>query len=125
MQTFLPYPDFILSSQCLDNKRLNKQIIEAQQIFTANHNFEHGIKSGWQNHPAVKMWRGYNKMLLKYREACLFEWRRRVFILMQPLIIVCSWISFHPGLGIKIFILAIKVTLLEKTPDIIGNFSRM
>lgn len=32
MQTFLPYPSFIKSAQCLDNKRLGKQRVEAYQI---------------------------------------------------------------------------------------------
>jgi hypothetical protein len=32
MQTFLPYKDFDLSAKALDNKRLNKQILEGYQI---------------------------------------------------------------------------------------------
>ena len=79
MQTFLPYPSFEKSARALDNKRLNKQIVEAMQIYTANVNYSLNVKSGWQNHPAVKMWRGFEKQLLKYREACLIEWRHRGF----------------------------------------------
>lgn len=33
MQTFLPTPDFLETAKILDNKRLNKQIVEAYQIF--------------------------------------------------------------------------------------------
>lgn len=54
MQTFLPYPSFRESAKCLDNKRLGKQRVECIQIIKAINN----PKYGWQNHPAVKMWRG-------------------------------------------------------------------
>lgn len=33
MQTFLPYPDFVKSAKCLDNKRLGKQRVEAWTIY--------------------------------------------------------------------------------------------
>lgn len=33
MNTFLPYADFQKSAQCLDNKRLGKQRVEAWQIY--------------------------------------------------------------------------------------------
>ena len=55
MQTFLPYPDFAKSAACLDNKRLNKQIVECYQILRAITDPTYG----WQNHPAVNMWRGF------------------------------------------------------------------
>ena len=32
MQTFLPYKDFDQCAETLDNKRLNKQILESYQI---------------------------------------------------------------------------------------------
>ena len=35
MQTFLPYPDFQLSAECLDYKRLGKQRLEAFQLLVA------------------------------------------------------------------------------------------
>ena len=36
MQTFLPYPDFVKSAQCLDYRRLGKQRVEAKQILEIN-----------------------------------------------------------------------------------------
>jgi uncharacterized protein (DUF2132 family) len=33
MQTFMPYPSFRKSLDCLDNKRLGKQRVEAKQIY--------------------------------------------------------------------------------------------
>ena len=59
MQTFLPYDDFVLSLDCLDYRRLGKQRVEAMQLLNAMKR----EKGGWINHPATKMWRGYEKAL--------------------------------------------------------------
>ena len=73
MQTFLPYPSFTETALCLDYRRLSKQRIEAKQIYLAltTENY------GWQNHPAVKMWQGYEQALLCYGRIICMEWRRR------------------------------------------------
>ena len=72
MQTFLPYPDFLDSAQCLDYRRLGKQRVEAMQI----HNIVSGKRStgGWINHPAVKMWQGFDKLLAYYHNVMIREW---------------------------------------------------
>lgn len=75
MQTFLPYSDVELSAKCLDWRRLNKQRVESLQIL----NCLTGLKSGWSNHPAVKMWRGHEDFLKLYMNACIAEWIRRGF----------------------------------------------
>ncbi|MFC4146562.1 MSMEG_6728 family protein [Micromonospora mangrovi] len=62
MQTFLPYPDFLASARTLDQKRLGKQRVEAIQVLR-------GLTRpgyGWRNHPAVKMWAGYEEALTRY-----------------------------------------------------------
>jgi hypothetical protein len=64
MQTFLPYKDFAKSAQALDNKRLNKQILEGYQILKVLGNPD--PRAGWRNHPAVKMWRGHEMGLWSY-----------------------------------------------------------
>ena len=64
MQTFLPYADFAKSAKALDSKRLNKQILEGYQILKVLSNPD--PKAAWRNHPAVKMWRGSEHMLLNY-----------------------------------------------------------
>lgn len=64
MQTFLPYKDFAMSAEALDSKRLNKQILEGYQILKVLSNKD--PHAGWRNHPAVKMWRGYEHLLLDY-----------------------------------------------------------
>ncbi|WP_431909418.1 MSMEG_6728 family protein [Micromonospora carbonacea] len=62
MQTFLPYPDFLASARALDTRRLGKQRVEAIQVLR-------GLTRpgyGWRNHPAVKMWAGYEEALVRY-----------------------------------------------------------
>lgn len=73
MQTFVPYPSFQQSARVIDNKRLGKQVIEAQQIFKALTLPEYG----WKNHPATKMWRGHELSLVNYAEEFNIEWRQR------------------------------------------------
>jgi hypothetical protein len=73
MQTFLPYPSFIESVRVLDYRRLGKQRVEAFQILKALNDPEYG----WQNHPAVRMWRGHMDALKIYYNYCIDEWVRR------------------------------------------------
>jgi hypothetical protein len=64
MQTFLPYSNFEESARALDNKRLNKQILEGYQILKVLNNPD--PKAAWRNHPAVRMWDGSETFLYKY-----------------------------------------------------------
>jgi GNAT superfamily N-acetyltransferase len=73
MQTFLPVPDFADSARLLDDARLGKQRVEAYQIIRAID----GVTRGWRNHPAVRMWRGYEPALLVYSLVVCDEWERR------------------------------------------------
>jgi hypothetical protein len=73
MQTFLPYESYKTSAACLDNRRLGKQRVEVWQIYRALA----GITKGWRNHPAAKMWAGYEWQLLQYGMACCEEWLGR------------------------------------------------
>jgi Pyrimidine dimer DNA glycosylase len=75
MQTFLPYSDYEASAQTLDNKRLNKQILEGYQILKV---LSGASPSGaWRNHPAVLMWKNSENELLNYVEHMIYEadWR--------------------------------------------------
>lgn len=74
MQTFLPYAGFSKSAQALDYRRLGKQRVEAKQILDNLRG--HGSK-GWRNHPAVKMWRGYENALAFYGACMTNEWVSR------------------------------------------------
>ena len=73
MQTFLPYSDFIKTAKCLDYRRLGKQRVEAWQIYQAITNSNYG----WQNHPIVNMWRGFEQALLRYGMSICEEWKIR------------------------------------------------
>lgn len=69
MQTFLPYPSYSASAECLDTVRLNKQILEAWQIYTS--------RVPTKNHPACLMWQDRMPNLLMYILACSDEYARR------------------------------------------------
>lgn len=118
MQTFLPYPSFLESIQCLDNKRLGKQRVEAAQILDVLE----GRTQAWKNHPAVKMWRGYENALRHYFNGCVFEWMRRGFKnTMEPL--STSWdLKLPPWIGDSIFHDSHKSKLLQKDPIHYGKF---
>lgn len=73
MQTFLPYPNFVMCAHVLDNVRLNKQITECKQILSALL----GESEGWKNHPAVRMWDGHEPALCFYGLCMYCEWHKR------------------------------------------------
>lgn len=64
MQTFLPYPDFAETFRVLDKSRLGNQVY--REALTL-------IRGKWQNHPAAKMWVGYEYALASYALAGLDE----------------------------------------------------
>lgn len=107
MQTFLSYPDFNESARVLDDKRLGKQRVECLQILNVlaigpyqrarcnadtifpvwescpvdewqkdKINYEYR-KTPWYNHPAVRMWRGYEYRLTCYGICICREWQQR------------------------------------------------
>lgn len=73
VQTFLPYPDFEETARVLDRKRLGNQRNEALVVLRVCHIPTYG----WQNHPAVRMWRGYTDALICYGTVICGEWERR------------------------------------------------
>jgi hypothetical protein len=88
MQTFLPYPDFRRSAWALDNKRLGKQRVECVQLLQALTRtkvvetvtgwiVEPFNPKGWVNHPAAKMWKGFEPSLAEYGIEICDEWVRR------------------------------------------------
>lgn len=68
MQTFLPYPDYKKSMECLDKTRLGNQVWREGMTL---------IRGGWPNHPASKMWRGSEYHLGLYLLAGLEILRER------------------------------------------------
>ena len=70
MQTFVPYADIYKCASSLDRSRLNKQRVETFQILRAITDSDYG----WQNHPAVIMWRGHGGALRLYGLIMCDEW---------------------------------------------------
>lgn len=80
MNTFLPYPSFQKSAECLDNKRLGKQRVEVLQILKAlSKGPGKDKKTPWYNHPATQMWKGHERNLCAYGISCCIEWTKRGF----------------------------------------------
>jgi hypothetical protein len=70
MQTFVPENNMRRSIEVLDPKRLGKQRVETLQIMKALA----GLSKGWVNHPATKMWRGYEGALMEYQYYTCKHW---------------------------------------------------
>jgi hypothetical protein len=116
MQTFLPHPDFAETARSLDWRRLGKQRVEAQQILNALAN-----GGGWSNHPAVKMWRGYEDALRLYRNTIIEEWVRRGYRNNMPLAAVPDDVALPPWLGDSEFHASHRARLLAKDPEFYGR----
>jgi hypothetical protein len=68
MQTFLPYSSFVESARALDPKRLGNQAYRECKTL---------LSGGWPNHPAAKMWKGYEWQLCVYMHDCLLQLKVR------------------------------------------------
>jgi hypothetical protein len=87
MQTFIthvssnPQEVFAETAKALDDKRLNKQALEAWQILMTNLQLNpDGTRRnghGWRNHPATLMWTGCEAALLEYIQGMVAEWHSR------------------------------------------------
>ena len=124
MQTFLPYADFAKSAACLDNKRLNKQIVECKQILMALN----GETQAWKNHPAVLMWKSCEGGLWEYAVDCLGEYRNRTkdlhslhiwtlgYWMKVGDIVYPKWLCYEPFHSMH------RAVLLDKDPEWYGKF---
>ena len=122
MQTFLPYPDFKRSIECLDNKRLGKQRVEAYQIL--NILLDRTDKKGWRHHPVVKMWTGYEEALQIYYNICLHEWIRRGFVNNMKFEPIAQFPIVWPyWLGNRRFHMSHRSNLLRKDPKFYGQYN--
>ena len=119
MQTFLPYPSFEMTAQCLDNRRLGNQRNEASVIL----NTLRGGKQGWVHHPVVKMWRGYENALAYYLNTCITEWIRRGFKNNMEYAVIDGEIKWPPWLGNEEFHASHRSNLLRKDSPFYGKYS--
>lgn len=126
MQTFLPYPDFALSASVLDRMRLGKQRVEGFQLLKAI--LENG---GWRNHPAAKMWTGYEAGLALYTIEVCDEWVERGYrdSCREKIEQVCyifdidleRW-SLPPWFGDDEFHISHQSNLIRKLPEHYSEF---
>lgn len=120
MQTFLPYPDFQRSAAALDYRRLGKQRLEARQLLRLLR--DPGNHSGWRNHPAARMWRGYEDALAVYLNAIISEWIRRGYHNSMELEPVSNAPRLPWWLGDPAFHAAHRANLLRKDPAFYGQY---
>lgn len=120
MQTFLPYPNIEQSLRCLDNRRLGKQRVESSQIL----NTLRRRNGAWYNHPAVKMWKGHEEVLIKYYNASLFIWHERGFknVKLAFLSEKGGYVTYPEWWGDKSFHASHRSNLLRKDPKWYGKF---
>ncbi|MDP2313879.1 MAG: MSMEG_6728 family protein [Pseudomonadota bacterium] len=124
MQTFLPYPSFGRSARALDDKRLGKQRVEVFQILNALA----GTSKGWQSHPVVAMWRGYEDVLVLYGLQITREWTRRGHA-DSCLVKIAAFAppeqrrprALPPWLGDRAFHLSHQSALIRKDPERYGR----
>jgi hypothetical protein len=118
VQTFLPLNSFRDSAAVLDRARLGKQRVEAYQIRRALAGEKAAKPSGWQNHPAVRMWRGYEIALAFYQLTIMQEWESRGYRnikLLKP--IIPGPVRYPPFMGDSDFHASHRSNLLRKNPD--------
>lgn len=115
MQTFLPYPDFKKSAAVLDYKRLGKQRVEAYQILLTLHH-----PNRWSNHPAVRMWEGYEDALKMYMNACIDEWIKRGYVNNMSKLEHPTEPKMPPWLGDPRFHISHQSNLIRKNPEHYG-----
>lgn len=136
MQTFLPYPSFKESLRVLDRQRLGKQRVECKQLLGAL-GFEiarniHELRrkpptTGWSNHPAAKMWEGYELALAVYMTTAVYEWVGRgynntMLFLADTYDHAPQNVLMPPWLGDDAFHASHRSNLLRKDPDWYGRF---
>ena len=117
MHTFLPYDDFNMCATVLDYRRLGKQRVECKQILNA---LENG--GGWRNHPAVKMWAGYEDALKLYGNLMIAEWVLRGYNNNMPYWETSDNIVLPVWLGMPSLHESHRANLVRKDPKYYRDF---
>ena len=117
MQTFLPCPSFSLSAEVLDSQRLGKQRVECQQILNAIYRPNYG----WQNHPAVNMWRDYPDALMHYANVIIREWIKRGYRNTMRIYRPQEQCTMPPWFGDDRVHESHKRNLIRKVPEYYGS----
>ncbi|MFQ3578873.1 MAG: pyrimidine dimer DNA glycosylase/endonuclease V [Bacteroidales bacterium] len=121
MQTFLPYPDFQKSAKILDKRRVWKQVVEAKQILDVL--LSKKQRGAWVNHPATRMWRGYEGALIKYYNIFYIECLIYRNIRIKKLKIkIPHNVVYPPWLGDERVHSSHRGRLLNKYPEYYSQF---
>jgi len=115
VNTFLPYSNFRKIAKILDPKRLGKQRVEAKQIINILDNSTE--KKGWINHPAVKMWIGYEDALKYYYNTIVEEWIKRGYVNNMKFYKLPNKISIPWFVKCKALNLSHQASLIRKYPE--------
>ena len=122
MQTFLPYATFEDAATVLDFRRLGKQRVEGVQILRILSTPDY--VGAWANHPAVKMWRGYENALKLYVNIMIKTWKERGYRNTLPSYeINPDEICFPWWLGDERLHASHKSNLLRKDPAYYRQFN--
>ncbi len=121
MQTFLPYSSFRRTASVLDYKRLGKQRLEAFQLLNGLMCLS---KNGWRNHPASRIWVGYNDALGYYMNCMIKEWIKRGYHNTMQLYPLSPFqnIKWPTWLGNEKYHSAYRAILLAKDYDYYSQF---
>lgn len=125
MQTFLPYSNFHATAVCLDYRRLGCQRKETLQILNT---LKNPTSKGWKNHPAVKMWAGYENALVQYGQTICLHWIDRGYKDTCLKKIIDHYdkskdIVYPPWLGDETFHASHRAALLCKNPEFYGQYN--
>ena len=120
MQTFLPYKSFNESFKVLDYRRLGKQRVEAYQIL--NVLLSRTKTKGWVNHPATKMWKGYENALKQYLNECIDHWISRGYNNNMKKEVIEGDIVYPHWLGDDDFHSAHRSNLLRKDKEFYSQY---
>tara|TARA_Y100000593_G_scaffold75120_1_gene138531 strand:- start:161 stop:571 length:411 start_codon:yes stop_codon:yes gene_type:complete len=120
MQTFLPYKSFNESFKVLDYRRLGKQRVEAYQIL--NVLLGRTKTKGWVNHPATKMWKGYENALKQYLNECIDHWVSRGYNNNMKKEVIEGDIVYPHWLGDDDFHSAHRSNLLRKDKEFYSQY---
>jgi len=73
LQTYLPFKNIYPSVSVLTDDQLCKQRVDAKKILDTLAN----KSQTYRHHPAVKMWEGYENLLMAYMTECMMAWMKR------------------------------------------------
>lgn len=106
------------TAMALDRKRLNKQIIECQQIINAIE----GKTTAWANHPCILQYHGYKRWLICYM-SCLLRYKHGEY---QRAEISDAWCKLNkPHFHTEEYFTQMKRRLYTKSPNLYEEWAHL